>query len=173
MTYQPGGLAVLSPSGVRMKSLSSPSGQITDIGPLLMRVGIGAAFAYHGWLKLDGGVQNFAGFLDSLNVPLPDVVAPLQIAAEGIGGLLLIVGLLTRFVTLPLIVIMLGAIFLVKDSLGFVVPDGSPGFSYETVLLAGLLGLLFIGPGRYSLDAVFGLAGQAKFVRAAHRPAAA
>ena len=156
-----------------MKSLSfSPSGRITDIGPLLMRVGIGAAFAYHGWLKFDGGVQNFAGFLDSLNVPLPDVVAPLQIIAEGIGGLLLIVGLLTRFVTLPLIVIMIGAIFLVKDSFGFVVPDGSPGFSCETVLLAGLLGLLFIGPGRYSLDAVFGLAGQAKFAGAA-RPAAA
>jgi putative oxidoreductase len=156
-----------------MKSLSSPSGRITDIGPLLMRVGIGAAFAYHGWLKFDGGVSNFAGFLDSLNVPLSEVVAPLQIIAEGIGGLLLIVGLLTRFVTLPLIAIMIGAIFLVKDSFGFVVPDGSPGFSYETVLLAGLLGLLFIGPGRYSLDAVFGLAGQAKFARAAHRPAAA
>jgi len=156
-----------------MKSLSSPSGRVADVGPLLMRVGIGAAFAYHGWLKFDGGVANFAGFLDSLNVPLPEVVAWLQIIAEGIGGLLLIAGLLTRFVTLPLIGIMVGAILLVKDDLGFIVADGSPGFSYEIVLLAGLLGLLFVGPGRYSLDALFGLAGQAKFVGAVHRPAAA
>jgi putative oxidoreductase len=156
-----------------MKTLSSSSGPVADLGPLLMRVGIGGAFAYHGWLKFDGGVANFAGFLDSLNVPLPEVVAWLQVIAEGIGGLLLIAGLLTRFVTLPLMVIMIGAISLVKVDLGFIVPDGSPGFSYETVLLAGLLGLLFIGPGRYSLDAVFGLAGQAKFVGAAHRPAAA
>jgi putative oxidoreductase len=156
-----------------MRTLSSSSGRVADIGPLLMRVGIGAAFAYHGWLKYDGGVENFAGFLDSLNVPLPDLVAWLQITAEGVGGLLLIAGLFTRFVTLPLIGIMIGAISLVKADLGFIVPDGTPGFSYETVLLAGLLGLLFIGPGRYSLDAVFGLAGQAKLTRATSRPAAA
>jgi putative oxidoreductase len=156
-----------------MKS-SSSSSRVADLGPLLMRVGIGAAFAYHGWLKFDGGVANYAGFLDSLNVPLPELVAWLQIIAEGIGGLLLIVGLLTRFVTLPLIGIMIGAIVLVKADLGFIVSDGSPGFSYETVLLAGLLGLLFIGPGRYSLDAAFGLAGRARpLAGAAHRPAAA
>lgn len=153
-----------------MKALPSSSGRMADLGPLLMRVGIGSAFAYHGWLKFDGGVANFAGFLDSLNVPLPEVVAWLQVMAEGIGGLLLIAGLFTRFVTLPLIGIMVGAILLVKADLGFVVADGSPGFSYETALLAGLLGLLFVGPGRYSLDAVIGLEGRTKLVGAANRP---
>jgi len=143
-----------------MKALSSSIGRAADFGPLLMRVGLGAAFAYHGWLKFDGGVDNFAGFLDSLNVPLADVVAPLQIFAEGIGGLLLMAGLLTRLVTLPLIGIMIGAILLVKDNLGFIIAEsGLPGFSYEIVLMAGLLGLLFVGPGRYSLDAVIGLEG--------------
>jgi putative oxidoreductase len=156
-----------------MKTLSSSVGRVADLGPLLMRVGIGAAFAYHGWLKFDGGVDNYAGFLDSLNVPLPDVVAWLQIMAEGIGGVLLIAGLFTRFVTLPLIGILIGAILLVKADLGFIVADGSPGFSYETVLLAGLLGLLFIGPGRYSLDAAIGLEGRARLAGAAHRPAVA
>ena len=143
-----------------MKALSSSIGRAADFGPLLMRFGLGAAFAYHGWLKLDGGVSNFAGFLDSLGVPLADVVAPLQIIAEGIGGLMLIAGLLTRLVTLPLMGIMLGAILLVKADFGFIVAEsGAPGFSYETVLLAGLLGLLFVGPGRYSLDAVIGIEG--------------
>ena len=156
-----------------MKSVSPSFGRMADLGPLLMRVGLGAAFAYHGWLKFDGGVDNFAGFLDSLNVPLPDLVAWLQIMAEGIGGLLLIAGLFTRFVTLPLIGIMIGAILLVKADLGFIVADGSPGFSYETVLLAGLLGLLFMGPGRYSLDAVLGLESRSKAVGATRRPAVA
>ena len=156
-----------------MKSLSSSMGRVADLGPLLMRVGLGAAFAYHGWLKIDCGVAIFAVFLESLGVPLPVLVDWLQIMAEGIGGLLLIAGLFTRFVTLPLIGIMIGAILLVKADLGFIVEGGSPGFSYETVLLAGLLGLLFMGPGRYSLDAVLGLEAGSRSVGAAPRPAVA
>jgi putative oxidoreductase len=156
-----------------MKPLSSSLGRTADLGPLLMRVGLGAAFAYHGWLKFDGGVANFAGFLDSLGVPLPDLVAWLQIMAEGIGGLLLIAGLFTRFVTLPQIAIVLGAILMVKSDLPFVNADGSPGFSYEIALMAGLLGLLFMGPGRYSLDAVLGLEGSSKAVRTTRQPAVA
>jgi len=143
-----------------MLPLTSSAGRLADLGPLLMRVGLGATFAYHGWLKLDGGVDSFAGFLDSLGVPLPDLVAWLQIVAEGIGGLLLVAGLFTRLVTLPLIGIMVGAILLVKDQLGFIVEGGAPGFSYETVLLAGLLGLLFMGPGRFSVDSAVGLEGR-------------
>jgi putative oxidoreductase len=139
-----------------MRSFNSTLARAKDVGPLLMRLGIGLAFAWHGWVKFDGGVENFAAFLDSLGVPLAEVVAWLQIMAEGIGGLLLVAGLLTRLVAIPLIGIMAGAILLVRADLGFLA-DGGPGASYETVLLAGLLGLLFIGPGRLSLDAVLGL----------------
>lgn len=156
-----------------MRSLGSTAlGRASDAGPLLMRVGLGAVFAWHGWVKLDGGVSDFAGFLDSLGVPAPEVVAWLQVMAEGIGGLLLAVGLLTRLVTLPLIAIMIGAITLVKADLGFIV-DGGPGASYETALLAGLLGLLFIGPGRLSLDAIIGVEGRARLTGPSGRPAVA
>ena len=137
-----------------MQPLSSSFGRTADLGPLLMRVGLGAAFATHGWLKFNGGVDNFAGFLDSLGVPLPDLVAWLQIMAEGIGGLMLIAGLFTRFVVLPQIAVLVGALLMVKSDLPLVNPDGTPGFSYEIALMAGLLGLLFVGPGRFSLDAV-------------------
>jgi putative oxidoreductase len=78
-------------------------------------------------------------------------VAWLITIAEGIGGLLLIVGLFTRLVTLPLIAIMIGAIALVKVDVGFIVSDAA-GAELDTALLAGLLGLLFIGPGRLSID---------------------
>ena len=141
-----------------MKSLGSTAlGRSDYLGPLFLRVGVGVVFAWHGWQKFhDLGVANFAKFLGSLNVPAPEVVAWLQTAAEGIGGLLLIVGLFTRYVTLPLIAIMIGAIWLVKVNVGFIVTPVA-GAELEVALLAGLLGLLFIGPGRLSLDSMFGL----------------
>jgi putative oxidoreductase len=140
-----------------MKALGSSSlGRAADLGPLFLRLGIGLIFAWHGWGKFDSGVSNLASSLASLNVPYPEVVAWLQVIAEGVGGLLLIVGLFTRLVTLPLIAIMIGAILLVKIDLGFV-GTAVPGYEYDIALIAGLLGLLFIGPGRLSLDGALGL----------------
>ena len=141
---------------------ASALGHLADLGPLCMRVGVGAVFAVHGWQKFDTiGVSNFAKFLDSLGVPAPETVAWLQTIAEGVGGLLLIAGLMTRLVTLPLIAILIGAITMVKADLpgvGFVVDSSvGTGWELETGLLAGLLGLLFVGPGRLSLDGAFGM----------------
>ena len=136
---------------------ASALGHLADLGPLCMRVGIGAVFAVHGWQKLnDIGVSNFAKFLDSLGVPAPETVAWIQTFVEGIGGLLLIAGLFTRLVTIPLIGILIGAIWLVKVDVGFVVGTGN-GAELETGLIAGLLGLLFIGPGRLSIDGALGM----------------
>jgi len=139
-----------------MRPLGASVGRAADLGPLLIRLGVGAVFAVHGWQKLNDGVSNFAGFLESLNVPLPDIVAWLQVVAEGVGGVLLVLGLFTRLATLPLIVTMVGAILLVKVDVGFVEP-GVTGAELEVALLAGLLGLLFLGPGRYSLDSAMGV----------------
>lgn len=135
---------------------SSVLGRSADLGPLCLRAGIGLVFAWHGWQKFDDGVENFTPVLESLDVPSPDTVAWLMTIAEGVGGVLLVVGLLSRLVTLPLIAIMIGALVLVKDDVGFVVAD-APGAELETALLAGLLGLLFIGPGRLSLDGLIGM----------------
>jgi putative oxidoreductase len=156
-----------------MKSLGSTAlGRFDYLGPLFLRLGVGTVLAWHGWQKFDGGVGNFAGFLDSLNVPAPEIVAWLQVMAEGLGGLLLIVGLLTRYVTLPLIAIMIGAILMVKVDVGFIVQDGA-GAELDVALLAGLLGLLFIGPGRLSLDAMLGLEAGAEPVGSDRRVSAA
>jgi putative oxidoreductase len=147
---------------------SSGLGRAADLGPLLLRLGIGTVFAWHGWLKLDGGVDAYAAFLTTLDIPAPEIMAWLQIAAEGIGGLLLIAGLFTRLVTIPLIVVLIGAIWLVKAEVGFIVPDVA-GFELEVSLLSGLLGMLFIGPGRFSLDGILGMEASAKHLEGSHR----
>ena len=149
---------------------ASTLGHLADIGPLCMRVGVGLVFVTHGWQKFhDIKVSNFAKFLDSLGVPAPETVAWLQTIAEGVGGLLLIAGLMTRLVAIPLIGILLGAILLVKQDItgwGIVVisaPDqialghSATGAELEIGLMAGLLGLLFIGPGRISVDGALGM----------------
>jgi len=140
-----------------MKSIgSSALGRSADLGPLLLRVGLGLVFAWHGWQKLDMGPENFATVLSGLDVPAPEIVAWLMTIAEGIGGLFLIAGLLTRLTTLPLIVINAGAIWLVKTDVGFIVPD-APGAELDVALLAGLFCLLFVGPGRLSADGALGV----------------
>jgi putative oxidoreductase len=143
-----------------MKALGSSMGRTADLGPLFVRVGVGLVFALHGWQKFSEiGVSNFAGFLDSLGVPLSDVVAPVQAFVELVGGILLILGLFTRFVAMPLIVISLGAIWLVRTDIGLLTPSADitgAGAELDIALLAGELCLLFVGPGRYSLDAVLG-----------------
>lgn len=142
-----------------MKAIgSSALGKVADLGPFLLRIGVGLVFAVHGWQKFDGGVSNFAPVLAGLDVPAPEIVAWLQTIAEGIGGLLLIVGLFTRLVTLPLIATMVGAILLVKADVGFVVAEAT-GAELDTALLAGLLALLFVGPGRLSVDGILGMEG--------------
>lgn len=133
-------------------------GHLADLAPLALRLGVGTVFAWHGWQKFTNDPATFATFLDSLGVPLPEVTAWLQTFAEGIGGLLLIVGALTRLTTLPLIGILVGAILLVKDEVGFIAPPGGgAGAELDVSLLAGLVALLFLGPGRLSVDAALGL----------------
>lgn len=135
----------------------SALGRLAAVAPLVLRIGLGVVFVAHGYQKFDNGPGAFAsGPLAMLNVPAPEIVAWLMTLAEGIGGLLLIVGLLTRLATLPLIAILIGAVFLIKDDVGFIAMMAA-GAELDTALLAGLVALLLLGPGRFSLDAVLGI----------------
>lgn len=143
-----------------MRALSLPPvHRFADLAPLFLRLGLGLVFVVHGWSKLTGGPSAFAGMLTGLGVGAPEVFAWLVTLAELVGGVLLLVGLLTRLATLPLIATMIGAIVLVKVDLGVIAPGGAPmpGAELDIALLAGLLALLTFGPGRVSLDRVVGI----------------
>lgn len=132
-----------------------------NIGLLFARGIPGVVFLYHGWQKLDGGIDGVSGFLGSLGVPAPDLFAPILTFGELIGGAFLIVGFLTRLMALGLIVDMILAILLVKIDLGLIAPPGGmPGAELDLSLIAALSAVLVFGPGSLSVDRNAGIEGR-------------
>ncbi|GAA1794838.1 MULTISPECIES: DoxX family protein [Leucobacter] len=122
-----------------------------DAGLLVLRIVAGGVFAAHGAQKIfeytiPGTVDAFAG----MGAPLPALIAPLIAFLELIGGVLLILGLLTRPVALLLALDMLGALVLVHLSAGLWV--GAGGYEFVAVLGAAALALALTGAGRFALD---------------------
>ena len=117
--------------------------------PLLMRLFVGYFFFETGWGKihhLDAFAERFAGW----GIPYPHFNAVLSAYTELVGGALVVAGLLTRLVAIPLIINMLVAIVTVKmasvSSLNdFVELD-------EPLYLLSFFWLLIAGPGAASLD---------------------
>ncbi|MDH5521855.1 MAG: DoxX family protein [Acidimicrobiia bacterium] len=133
-----------------MKTLNHALGRLGSYGPLIIRLILGVLFVLHGWDKFSDGLSNVEGFFDSNGVPAAALTAPLVAISEIVLGVALIAGLATRIAALLLAGIMVGAIIWVKNDaiLG--------GAEQELAYLAGLIGLIFLGPGRLSADEVMG-----------------
>jgi len=116
-----------------------------------LRIGAGIILAVHGAMKaldIPGTVQAFG----HIGIPYPQYAVYLAIAGELLGGLGLIVGLLTRVAAFGTLASMAVAIGFVHLRHGLLSQNG--GFEYP--LLLGLVSLFFIshGAGPLSLDAV-------------------
>ncbi len=127
--------------------------RVASAGLLLIRVFIGLGLAAHGWGKFFGeqGISGFAGFLEKLGVPSPQVAAYLSASTELVGGLLIAIGLLTRLVAVPLAFNMFVAVVTVHRSSYFLSND-PPGMEYALNLGVIFLALVFTGAGRFSVD---------------------
>lgn len=126
-----------------------------DAALLLVRIALAIVFIAHGGQKLFGlfGGKGLAGFTPAIvKMGLPPIVATLIAAGEFFGGLGLLVGLLTRVAAIGPLVSMAGAILLVHGKNGFFLPSG---MEYALVNLLLSIAVLFGGPGRYSLDALW------------------
>jgi putative oxidoreductase len=124
-----------------------------DFGLLLLRVGIGVMFmVYHGWPKLIGGPERWAALgeaMGGLGVTFAPVIwGFLAAVAETLGALLLVLGLFTRYALFFLFFTMVvAAMFHLGRG------DGVKGAAHAIEIGIVFLSLMFIGPGKYSLDA--------------------
>lgn len=136
--------------------MSGLQSKLHDVGLLLIRALPGVVFTYHGAQKVFGafggpGIEGFAGWLASMNVPMPTVNAWAAGLTEFVGGIALILGLGVRIVGLPLTVTMLVAAFMVH---GKAFSAQNNGMEYPLTLAFIAAGLALTGAGRVSLDAL-------------------
>ncbi|HEY2913327.1 MAG TPA: DoxX family protein [Candidatus Angelobacter sp.] len=137
--------------------------RFTPWAPLLLRLIVGFGFAVHGFAKLSRGPGAFAGVLYSLGVPAPHFMAWVTILTELLGGIAIGLGAFVTFVSVPLAVILLVAIFTVHLPYGFSsikliavtqagAKFGPPGYECNLLYLAALAALVLGGPGRLAID---------------------
>jgi putative oxidoreductase len=130
----------------------------SDLAALFLRLALGPILAYHGYMKVQNGVPNFAGFVDSLGVPFPMVAAYAVTVIELVGGLAILIGLLTQVWTVLVAIQFSLIIWLVKFDVGLVAPPGrGAGAELDLLILAGAIALTLIGAGAFSLDAALRL----------------
>ncbi len=143
-----------------MDAFNRTISRAAPLAPVVIRVIVGVIMAAHGWQKLtEMGPANFgSGMLDGLGVPAPVVFGYIVTFTELIGGIMLIVGFLTRFAAAALTAILAVATLLVKTDIGFLSPAGAnlPGAELDLALIAGLVGLILLGAGRPSVDHALG-----------------
>jgi putative oxidoreductase len=111
----------------------------------------GVVFMAHGCQKLfELGVGNVAQGFGAMGIPAPYAAAMVVSTLEFFGGAALILGLLTRWVSIPLTIQMAVAVLAVHLSKGFFVDKGG----YEFVLLLGsaTAALVLLGPGALAVD---------------------
>ena len=123
--------------------------RLQPLALLVMRVTLGVIFIAHGWQKAFGGMQGFEKTVSGMGFPW--WVAFVVIAAEVGGGILVLVGLLTRLGALALCVDMYVAIAKVHWSHGL---KGPQGFEFPLACGAIAFALVFFGAGPIALDPV-------------------
>ncbi len=121
---------------------------------LIGRILIAAIFAYFGYLKLTG-FHGSVGYFTKLGFPLPEVSAVLAVVFELGGGVLLILGLKTRWVAWALVVYTVVATLVAHrywSSPADQVFNQMSHFFKNASLIGGLIMLAAFGPGPVSLD---------------------
>ena len=121
----------------------------TATAALVLRLALGTMFVAHALLKyfvftLPGTAQFFA------SLGLPGVLGYATFAAELVGGLLLIAGVATRFVSLALIPVLIGATWAHAGN-GWLFSSPNGGWEYPAFWTIALVVQALLGDGAFAL----------------------
>src|SRR6185437_7687732 len=136
---------------------------LSQLAPLPLRLIVGYGFLVHGYAKLSRGPETFAVVLHTIGVPFPYLMAWLTTLVELIGGFAVLLGAFVSIVSLPMMIVLLTAMFTIHLPYGFfsvklveVTANGTKfgPVGYEIILLyvASLVALAFGGAGPLSID---------------------
>jgi uncharacterized membrane protein YphA (DoxX/SURF4 family) len=129
--------------------VSTPTtASLTDVGLLILRVGIGATVLQAG-LRKAFDFNPAAGYMESGGRRLPRFAAFMVTAAETAGGIGLLLGVLTPLAACAVIAAMIDAWAVNVSGAVF----WSDPFNVPFLLAVGAAALLFAGAGSYSVDA--------------------
>lgn len=121
---------------------------------IIIRLMVGVVFLSEGIQKFLFADKNGTGRFAKIGLPYPDFFGPFVGSFEIICGLLLIIGLLTRMASIPLLLIMLVALATTKASV--YATDGFwevlHGSRTDWSMLLGSIFLLITGGGKWSMD---------------------
>ncbi|TCO77858.1 DoxX family protein [Chromatocurvus halotolerans] len=136
---------MITTSMTRLHDWLNMTRQLDFLAPLLLRLYLGPVFISAGINKLvawDNTVAWFGNADWGLGLPLPGLMAFLAVSAELVGGFLLILGLATRYIAIPLMITMLVAAFSVHWENGwFAIAPSDPSTSMAKPLAgAGIPG---------------------------------
>src|SRR5262245_9266111 len=133
-------------------------------GPTALRVCVGGVFLAHGAQKLFGlwggpGLSGTIAMVKGLGLPIPYPMALTALAivlalTEFLGGIFLILGAVTRWVAIALLVDIGVAVWKVHYPHGFFLSTSGHGHGVEfaLVLIGALFCLVLTGPGAFSID---------------------
>ena len=123
---------------------------LADLPPLIFRLVLAYGFYEPAMQKAKNFDSIVQWFGDDLHIPFPLLNAYMAVATECAGVALMILGLATRLISVPMMVIMLVAIATVHYQHGFAAKDN--GFEIPFYYLCMLFSLFVTGPGRISVD---------------------
>ncbi len=125
----------------------------TETAALLLRLGLGTMFVAHGLLKvMVFTLPGTVGFFEQ--VGFPGWMAYVVTFAEIGGGILLIAGIRVTAVSLALLPVLLGAVY-VHSGAGWLFSNPNGGWEYPAFLALASIVQALLGPGKFSVEVPF------------------